>query len=252
VPDAILAAAPENPWVFPTALFQIDPSTTPTLSTSHRMALEVLEAGDTVLDVGCGGGAASVPLAPPASELIGVDAAFEMLALFAAATAGARISHREIEGRWPDVAPDVPAADVVVCHHVVYNVADIAPFVTALDDHARRLVVVELTDRHPQSPLSPLWQRFWGLARPEEPSADLFVEVLSDLGHAPVVRRSRRPPRKATMDRASYVAFARRRLCLTSDRDPEIDAALGAHPELAVTTIVSVSWSPVVASAQLN
>jgi hypothetical protein len=45
---------------------------------------------------------------------------------------------------------------VAVCHHVVYNVGNLAKFLTALDGHAERRVVLELTDRHPQSDLSPL------------------------------------------------------------------------------------------------
>ena len=45
-----------------------------------------------------------------------------MLVGFAAAFERAGVTHREVLGRWPDVAADVAAADVVVCHHVVYNV----------------------------------------------------------------------------------------------------------------------------------
>ena len=32
------------------------------------------------------------------------------------------------EGTWPTVAEPPPVADVVVCHHVAYNVSDLAPF----------------------------------------------------------------------------------------------------------------------------
>lgn len=244
IPEPILASAPESPWSFPPSLFRVEPGTTAPLTASHHLALSALKGGGSVLDIGCGGGAASIPLVPPATALIGVDPAPDMLAGFAAAAGDTGAAHREVQGRWPDVAAQVPSADVVVCHHVAYNVADIAPFLAALDDHARRLVVVELTDRHPQSPLTPLWERFWGLGRPEGPSADLLVEVVADLGRRPTVRRTQRPPRKARMDRAAYVAFARRRLCLGPDRDPDIDAALGADPDLAVTTVVTVAWSP--------
>ena len=40
---------------------------------SHRVAHEALPSGGTLLDVGCGGGAASLPLAPPAALLVGLD-----------------------------------------------------------------------------------------------------------------------------------------------------------------------------------
>ncbi len=244
IPESILAAAPENPWSFPASLFRVDPAVAMPLTMSHRMARLGLEGGGSVLDVGCGGGAASVALAPPAIALTGVDPAADMLAGFAAAAERAAVAHQEVQGTWPDVAARAPLADVVVCHHVVYNVADIAAFIVALSDHARRLVVVELTDRHPQSVLIPLWERFWGLGRPGEPSAGLLVEVVTDLGFRATVRRTLRPPRKASLDRAAYVAFVRRRLCLSPERDAEVDAALGADPTPAITTVVSVAWSP--------
>jgi hypothetical protein len=44
--------------------------------------------------------------------------------------------------------------------------------------------------------------------------------------------------------RSDYVAFARQRLCLTPDRDLEVDAALGDNWPLEVPTIVTVAWAP--------
>jgi hypothetical protein len=41
------------------------------------------------------------------------------------------VTVRTLCGRWPDIAPQAPTADVVLCHHVLYNVADIAPFAAA-------------------------------------------------------------------------------------------------------------------------
>ena len=90
-----------------------------------------------MLDVGVGGGAASLPLAPPAALLVGVDQSEGMLATFADACERRRVAHREVQGSWPDVAGQVEPADVVVCHHVLYNVADVVPFVEALSEHAR-------------------------------------------------------------------------------------------------------------------
>lgn len=58
-----------------------------------------------------------------------------MLGAFAERADATGAAHTEIEGRWPDAADGTPAADVVVCHNVVYNVADLVPFVRALADH---------------------------------------------------------------------------------------------------------------------
>jgi hypothetical protein len=162
-----------------------------------------------------------------------------MLAAFAALAAKQGVDHREVEGLWPDVAGTVGPADVVVCHHVLYNVGPLVPFVVALTDHARVRVVVEITADHPQATLNPLWERFHGLARPSRPTAADAVTVLRDLGLDVGVEAHDAPPRWGhdhDHDRAELVAFTRRRLCLTPDRDPEIAAVLPpATPRPTVT-----------------
>ena len=160
IPAEILDAAPESPWGCPPGLFAraaeeaLDKQSgapTPSL----RRALEVLPEGGSVLDVGAGGGAASLPLCPPAAAVTAVDQSPQMLERFAELAERQGIDHREVEGLWPDVAAEVGAADVVVCNHVLYNVGDLVPFVTALTDHARRRVVVEITAVHPQALAQP-------------------------------------------------------------------------------------------------
>ncbi|HEX2266853.1 MAG TPA: class I SAM-dependent methyltransferase, partial [Actinomycetota bacterium] len=76
IPGDILTAAPESPWGFPAGLFarradHAHAAKEP--SPSNRRALEALPERGSVLDVGCGGGAASLPLASRTSHLIGVD-----------------------------------------------------------------------------------------------------------------------------------------------------------------------------------
>ena len=67
------------------------------------------------------------------------------------ALAPADLDVRTVHGRWPDVHARVEMADVAVCGHVVYNVADLGAFVTALTEHASRRVVLEFTEVHPQT-----------------------------------------------------------------------------------------------------
>lgn len=241
IPDDILEVAPEPPWGFPPTLFVASARTAPADDEGRRVARQALDVGGSVLDVGCGGGAAAVALVPPAARLTGFDPSAAMLANFAAAARSLGVAHSTVEGWWPDDAARVPPADVVVCHHVVYNVAAIVAFVDALARHARRRVVVVLSGRHPSAPLKPLWERFWGLARPDGPSADLFVDVVREAGFSPTLARRRRPVVKAGTD-AGYVAFVRRRLCLGPERDPEIVEALGAMDAEAWTTTVTVWW----------
>jgi SAM-dependent methyltransferase len=208
IPAEILDQAPASPWGHPPRLFDADDDVGVADSPSHRMARAALGSGGTVLDVGCGGGRSSRPLVPAAAAVTGVDQQEAMLVVFADAMERASVTHREVLGRWPDVAAEVDAADVVVCHHVVYDVADVEPFVGALTAHARQVVVVELPEHHPMSPFTPLWRHFWNIDRPREPSADLFVEVVRSLGNEVTVARVVRPPRKPQRREAGYVSVS--------------------------------------------
>jgi SAM-dependent methyltransferase len=228
IPEEILAAAPESPWQFPVGLFRSRARRAGSrpATPSNREAARPLPAGGTVLDVGAGGGAASLPLAGAAGRLVAVDESPAMVAAFLAAAEAAGVPAEAVEGRWPEVAARVAPADVVVCHHVLYNVADLAPFADALTGHARHRVVVELTDRHPLVGLGPLWRRFHDLERPTGPSADDAAAALEALG----LRLARQD--WESLDRFGFddfdelVAFTRRRLCLPARRDPEVAAAL--------------------------
>lgn len=246
IPQEIIDAAPESPWGFPPALFGRAAAERAAersgASPSRERAAERLPEGGSVLDVGSGGGAASLALAPPAGMLVAVDQSAELLASFAGAAARRGVAHQEVESTWPDAAPEVDAADVVVCHHVVYNVADLAPFAAALTSHARHRVVVELTARHPQVALNDLWRRLHGIDRPEGPSAWDAVAVLKDEDVDVHVEEWERPPLWSEVDRAERVTFARRRLCVGPEHDAEIDALLGPDHERAPETVVTLWW----------
>jgi SAM-dependent methyltransferase len=230
IPQAILEAAPESPYGFPPELFArraltaaARSETTPTT----RVALETLPDGGDVLDVGVGGGATSIPFAGRAGLLIGVDGSAELLTSFRSAAADAGVRSQAVLGTWPEVADEVPTVDVAVCGHVLYNVWDLAPFVRALDGHARRRVVLELTDRHPLAWMHDLWETFHGLTRPQGPTADDCEAALGELGIEPA-RDQRVQEGVGWFDRREdAVALVRRRLCLPADRDPEVDVALG-------------------------
>jgi hypothetical protein len=139
-----------------------------------------------------------------------------------------------VAGRWPDVVGRVPVADVVVCHHVLYNVMDLRPFVEALSDHARVRVVVEMTEHHPVEPMNPLWMRFHGLQRPDGPTWEDAVAAISSLGHDVGVERWNSAPLHTYESFDEMVAYHRRRLCLPSSADPEVAVALkdlGVDPD---------------------
>ena len=243
LPRAILDQAPESPWGHEPRRFAVD-ETLDYDTMSARWAREVLPRdGGTVLDVGCGGGRSSLPLAPPASELIGVDSSGAMLDEFVEAATAAGVARRTVHGRWPDVAGQTPAADVVVCHHVLFDVQDVVPFLVALGDHAYLAVVVEIPTRHPMSAWSPAFRHFWRLERPEGPTHRDLVAVLDELGLQPEFTTSRRAALPSyAADPDVLVAMARRRLCLPDSRDAELAEWLVENPLPWPDTVVTIRW----------
>lgn len=228
IPDEIIQRAPESPWGYPVGMFRAkaEQARNRRPTPSNREALRFLDAGGTVLDVGAGGGAASLPLAGSARRIVAVDESDGMIEAFLAAAADVGVEAAAVPGRWPDVAVLVGPADVVVCNDVLYNVQDLAPFVLALTDHARRRVVVQITERHPLVPMRPLWRRFHDLDRPTGPTADDAVAVLASVG-LQVGRHDWTTASAGSFERREdLVAFVRRRLCLPASRDPEIAEAL--------------------------
>jgi SAM-dependent methyltransferase len=230
IPPEILALAPADPWHHDPAHFV--PPGEPADTPSRRAALDLLGAGGSVLDVGCGGGGAAFALVGPMSGVVGVDRQADMLAVFAAAAEARGVPFRTVEGRWPDAAVAAGPADVVVSHHVLHNVVDLPPFLLALTAAARRGVVVEMLGQHPMAWLDPLWERFHGLRRPRPATTDDALAVLAELGVTPVVTRweRRTPPRQDPVR-------VTRRLCLPADRVPEVEAALDelVRPRIAAT-----------------
>lgn len=230
IPEEILRAAPESPWSFPAEPFRRRAEAPPGDTPSLRRAREVVSQGATVLDVGAGAGAASLPLAPPAALIVAVDSSPDMLAAFRDLAERRGVEARTIQGPWPDVAAEAPEADVVVCHHVLYNAPDLAAFAGALTGHARRRVVVEITDRHPLAWAGPLWRRFHGLERPSGPTADDAMAALAEAGIEAHREDFDAPDRLAGFERREdVIAFVRRRLCVTAELDPEVTEAIAPH-----------------------
>jgi SAM-dependent methyltransferase len=236
IPDHILATAPESPWVLPGQVFarRADRLSAEPAGPSFERAWDALDPPGSVLDVGSGPGAACLPLLPRTTALTAVDADERMLALLAERTGARGVTARCVIGRWPQVAPQVAAADVVACHHVLFNAPDLGPFLMALTDHARRQVVVETAALHPLTSLNELWLRFHGLRRPARPTADDVLAILRAMG---VTAGHQSWTRPGGADYASFEELTdvtRRRLCLPPQRGGDVADALvdaGIDPE---------------------
>jgi SAM-dependent methyltransferase len=254
IPPAILAAADESPWTLPTDLFasrtrqQLAAPSGASMDVAAR-ALPVNRRG-VVLDVGAGAGAASLALRGRIGHIVAVDEDAGMLRTFGELAAEAGVPASTVHGRWPDVARSTRPADVVVCHHVLYNVPDLEPFVTELTAHSRGWVVVEITARHPMTLLNPLWKSLHGVDRPERPTAGDALALIASLGLDPKWHAWQRP---ITQDGASWdelVTSTARRLCLPPDRVPDVDKALrdmGVQPEMpyiggGLRDLVTIWW----------
>lgn len=236
IPEHITATAGQSPWVLPREVFarRADRAAAAPSGPSYERAWTALDPPGTVLDVGSGAGAACLPLLDRCTALTAVDTDPGMLEQLARRTTAAAADARLVVGRWPAVAAQAATADVVTCHHVVYNAPDIEPFLAALTAAARRIVVVELTDVHPMTSLNPLWHRFWGLARPDGPTAADLLAILAAMGLKAQARRWSRPGGRDYASFAELVAVTTRRLCLPPERAGEVAAALtdlGVDPE---------------------
>jgi 2-polyprenyl-3-methyl-5-hydroxy-6-metoxy-1,4-benzoquinol methylase len=254
IPESITAAVSDSPWVLPRQVFarRADLISAKPRGQSFERAWAALDPPGMVLDVGSGPGAASLPLVPRATALTAVDADATMLAMLAERAAARGAAATCVTGRWPQVASGVAPADVVTCHHVLYNVPDLEQFIVALTEHARRLVVVEITATHPLTSLNSFWVKFHGLRRPDRPTAEDVLAIIAALGLAAKSSRWLR------VDGADYASFAelvdvtRRRLCLPPGRANDVADALveagvdPAHPQDLGSSgreVVTIWWN---------
>lgn len=242
VPQAVLDVAPEPQATLEPEMFRWRPEVDAErpVRPSRRRALEALPDGGSVLDVGVGGGASSLGLVPRVRSITGVDRLQGMLDLFAISARDAGVAPLAVLGIWPDVADEVEPADIAVCHHAAYGVPELEPFVSTLTARARHRVVLELSADPPLTRLNPLWKAFHGIERADWAVADQAYDVLAAMGLA-VERADTVEPGRTQAVTPELVAFARRRLHVSSDRDPEIEAFLRSA-EPAAQTVVALWW----------
>ena len=239
IPEWILAQAEEDPWIHPPVLFEVPESIDET--PSHLRAGELLGGQSSLLDVGCGGGIAAMAQAGRVAKVVGVDHQGEMLTMFERNARARGLECETFEGFWPEIAARTPVADVVTAHHVLYNVPDVVPFIRALDEHARRRVVLELPTHHPLASMSGAWEFFWGLERPSTPTPDDLIDVMTEMGiNASLERWEGSMRAESDLEQAAH--FTRIRLCLPASREVEVREFLRDNPTSNTRSLATVWW----------
>jgi hypothetical protein len=147
-----------------------------------------------------------------------------------------------IEGFWPEVSNLLPEVDVVVSHHVAYNVPEINDFLIALNAKAKNRVVLEIPERHPLMNLSKMWKYFWNLERPSEPTADLLVDVIKDLGYKVNIEKWQGHLRDV-IDFDTAAEFNRIRLCLPKTRLNEVKSFMKENVSKEERPLATIWWN---------
>ena len=140
----------------------------------------------TLIDAGAGAGRHATPLAEKMEWVTAVEPSEGMRS---------RIEPKDnmtiVASTWEDA--EVAPADLVICSHVLYGVADPEPFIWKLDRSARERVFVMLRESDLPHPAAAIRKRLHGEAGPRMPRfSDLFM-LLIQMGIAPDVDFLRYP-----------------------------------------------------------
>ena len=160
--DRMRGVRPTDHWTESAPQFKADP---------HRAGDALVEElrsrlrpGETLLDVGAGGGRLALPLALTCRTVTAVEPSPSMCSVLRETALEYNIANVSmIETGWLEAS--VEPADVVLCSHVVYVIEDIESFVRKMDSHARRLVLAVLFQSPPQSQIYSLWEQVHGEKR---------------------------------------------------------------------------------------
>jgi SAM-dependent methyltransferase len=140
---------------------------------------ESLGPDTTLLDVGAGTGRHTLALAANAKHVTAVDPSGAMLGLLKQDVAAAGLDNvSAVEADW--MQAEVEPADVVICSHVLYPIADVVPFIAKLRAHARGRVFVYLRADVLRTDFG-LWSEFHGEPLQTQPTHQDLFNVLAQM-----------------------------------------------------------------------
>lgn len=169
----------------------------------------------TLIDVGAGTGRHTLAVAPHVAHVTAVEPSEAMLGLLREdLTAAAYTNVDTVQAEWMDAT--VSAADLVICSHVLYPIADVVSFVHKLGAAARERVFVYLRIDPLPTDMS-LWSEFYGVPLQPQPVALDLINVLDQIGIAADVEVVRHSFTWTFADLDEAVVQARNTLCLRED-----------------------------------
>jgi SAM-dependent methyltransferase len=204
--------------------------------------LKLVEADETWIDLGAGGGRYALPIALRAKTVYAVEPSAGMRRALTESAAEHGITNVEVfDERWP-CKSSVPVADVCLICQVGYDIAEIGPFLDQMEAHARRMCVAVMFDRAPISEWAPLWRAVHGEERILLPALGELVSLLFARGKAPEVRTLSLPPR--VYESRERLQASSRRPIWVLDGSPEDAKLAKAVTELAVDVAGGVALNP--------
>ena len=186
--EAVMAAAAwsdDDFWQPYARFFRLDPrrQDDPVLD----VLLSMIEPECSALDVGGGAGRMALPMALKCEHVNVVEPSDSMITQLRESAMESGIDNVSVtQASWEDAK--VAAADVVLCAHVVYGVADIEPFVRKLEAHANSLVVLLAFIESPMNRISRFWKPVHGDERIDMPALPELVNALWEMGIYPDVQ----------------------------------------------------------------
>jgi 2-polyprenyl-3-methyl-5-hydroxy-6-metoxy-1,4-benzoquinol methylase len=192
-----------------------------------QVVLNCLTPKSTVLDVGAGAGRYAIAIAPHVASLTAVEPDAAMLPRLVEAVQRAGCGNvRVVAETWQDA--DVEPADLVLCAHVLYPIADVVPFIRRLNDHVSSTCIIALRDTVAEpEPLGRLWEQYHGEPRRLQPGYVEAFNLLIEMGiHANVRVQQGLSQTWAYPDLDAAVEAIREHLILA--QTPKIDASLRA------------------------
>ena len=219
---------PTDHWRPYAAQFRADPRRSGDALVDHL--LEFVGPGDTVMDVGAGGGRLALSIALKCRSLVAVEPSESMASVLTQQAQESGIGNVSVlQEQWQDAVVD--PADIVLCAHVLYTIRDIGEFLRKLGFHAKKTVLVVVHNAAPQSQIYPLWKEVHGKERLVLPSLPQLREVLDELAITYQVDLMTPQPARGFDTLEQAITQLSRRLYL-ADGSPEADRLERILPSL--------------------